>query len=171
MDKVDVRFPQPGKKAPAANLPKDAGERAEALIELMGRLSAHLRREAEAVERRCTGAELARLAREKQPMMLVYEEVSRLLRVDREGMANLPDGTKARLRAATRDLYESSAVNADVLRRNSGAQKILVDTVVNAINQARQVTTVAYGTGTPQRSAYVVPTHGPATSATLNTRL
>ena len=164
MDKVDVRFPQPGKKTPSANLPKNAEERAAALIELMGRLSANLCREAEVVE-------LARLAKEKQPMMLVYEEVSRLLRVDREGMANLPDDTKAKLRAATRDLYDASARNADVLRRNSGAQKILVDTVVNAINQARQVTTVAYGSPTPPRSTYVVPTHGPATSATLNTRL
>ncbi len=171
MDKVDVRFPQPGKKAPSANLPKNAEERAGALIELMGRLSANLRREAEAVERRCNTAELARLAKEKQPMMLVYEEVSRLLRVDREGMANLPDDTKAKLRAATRDLYDASAENADVLRRNSGAQKILVDTVVNAINHARQVTTVAYGSPIPPRSTYVVPTHGPATSATLNTRL
>ncbi|CAO3373770.1 flagellar basal-body protein [Azospirillum argentinense] len=171
MDKVDVRFPQPS-KAPAANLPKNAEERAAALIELMDRLSAHLARETEAVMRHCTSAELARLGREKQPMMLVYEEVSRLLRVDREGMAALPDEAKAALREATRGLYEASAANADALRRNSAAQKILVDTVVGAINRARQTTTPAYGTApVPPRATYITPSHGPSTSATLNTRL
>ncbi|WP_448203196.1 flagellar basal-body protein [Azospirillum sp. sgz302134] len=166
MDKVDVRFPQPGKKAQPA-LPKNAEERATALVELMGRLAAHLQRETAAVRRRCSTAELARLAKEKQPMTLVYEEVSRLLRVDREGMANLPDETKARLREATRALYEASADNADTLRRNGEAQKILVDTVVDAINHARQTTPVAY----PASRTYVAPKRGPATAATLNKQL
>ena len=170
MDKVDVRFPKPAKNPPA-NLPKNAEERATALIDLMDRLSSHLARETEAVNRHCSSAELARLAREKQPMMLVYEEVSRLLRVDREGMANLPDAVKGKLREATRGLYEASAANADALRRNGAAQKVLVDTVVGAINRARQTTTVAYGAGAPATVNYVTPTHGPATSATLNTRL
>lgn len=172
MDKVDVRFPQPDKKtAPPPNLPKNAEERAVALIDLMGRMSAHLRRETDAVRRRCSVAELTRLASEKQPMMLVYEEVSRLLRVDREGMANLPDAVKGKLREATRALYEASAENADVLQRNGAAQKTLVDTVVGAINRARQVTTVAYGSGASPTRAYGPPPRGPANAATLNTQL
>jgi len=172
MDKVDVRFPQPDKKAaPPPNLPKNAEERATALIDLMGRMSAHLRRETAAVLRRCSGTELARLAQEKQPMTLVYEEISRLLRVDRDGMAKLPDELKGKLREATRALFEASSENAEALQRNSEAQKILVDTVVGAINRARQVTTVAYGSGASPARAYGAPPRGPATAGTLNTQL
>ena len=172
MDKVDVRFPQPEKKAgPPPNLPRNAEERAVALIDLMGRMSAHLRRESAAVLRRCGAAELARLANEKQPMMLVYEEVSRMLRVDRDGMAKLPDEIKGKLREATRALYEASAENAEVLQRNGAAQKVLVDTVVGAINRARQVTTVAYSSAASPARAYGPPPRGQANAATLNTQL
>ncbi len=171
MDKVDVRFPQPARAAPPSNLPKNAEERAVALVDLMGRLAAHLRRETAAVLARRPGRELAQIAREKQPMALVCEEISRLLRVDREGMARLTPELKATLREATRNLYEASAENAETLQRNSAAQKILVDTTVAAVNRARQTTTVAYGSGSAPGRAYGPPPKGPATSATLNTRL
>lgn len=179
MDKVDVRFPQPAKSAPAPNLPKNAEERATALVDLMGRLAAHLRRETAAVRNRRFGAELTEIAREKQPMALVFEEISRLLRIDREGMAKLPPELKGKLKDATRALYEASAENAELLRRNGEAQQVLVDTVVGAVNRARQVTTVAYNPastgasrgGTASGRPYGGPTHGPATAATLNTRL
>lgn len=170
MDKVDITFPKPAKAAPN-NLPKNAAERADALLELMGRMTAHLRKESQAVANRCTAAELERLNREKQPMTLVYEEISRLLRVDREGMANLPVETKTRLRDATRALFEASAENAETMRRNSAGQKILVDTVVAAINRARQVSTTAYSASRAPGRSYGPPARGPATSATLNTRL
>ena len=106
MDKVDVRFPQPAK--PAANLPKNAQERAVALVELMGRLTALLEREAAAVRARRPAKELAQIVKDKQPMTLVYEEVSRLLRVDREGLIGLAPELKTALKDATARLYAAT---------------------------------------------------------------
>lgn len=170
MDKVDVRFPQPA-KAPPAGVPKTAQERACALIDLMGRMTALLRRETEAVRARRPTAELAQYAREKQPMSLVYEEVSRLLRVDREGLANLPADIKTALRDASTTLRDATEENAEALRVGGAAQKLVVDTVVGAINRARGIPKTAYGPASAAGRIYAPPTHGPQTSATLNTRL
>ncbi|HYD70020.1 flagellar basal-body protein [Azospirillum sp.] len=177
MDKVDVRFPQEKPKGAPANLPTTAEERATALIGLMERLSAHLDRETAAIRQRRPAAEMAQLAKDKQPMVLVYEEVSRLLRIDPDGMAKLPDPVKERLKDVTRALYLSAGANAAALRLREDAQQMVVDTVVAAVNRARQSQPgVAYGPtptpygGTPPRG-YGPPRHGPATAATLNTKL
>lgn len=177
MDKVDVRFPPDKPKSAPASLPKTAEERATALIGLMERLAAHLDRETAAVRERRPAAELTQLAKDKQPMVLVYEEVSRLLRVDRDGMAKLPAPIKQRLNEVTRALSDSADANATTLRLRENAQQMLVDTVVAAVNRARQSQPgVAYGPapatcGTPAPRGYGPPRHGPGTSATLNTRL
>lgn len=176
MDKVDVRFPSPKPAAPPPALPKTALERATALSGLMRRLAAHLDRESAAVRGRLPPAEILRMARDKQPMVLVYEEVSRLLRVDREGLAGLPPEVKRELAEATRQLAASAAANTETLKINSDAQQMMVDTLVGAVNRARQSQPgVAYGPGAggfrqPPRG-YGPPKHGPATSATLNTHL
>lgn len=176
MDKVDVRFPKE-RKAPPPNLPRNAEERAVALVDLMGRLAATLDRETAAAEAHAGSPVLARCAQDKQPMALVLEEVSRLLRVDREGMAGLPAETRERLAAATRSLAASAAANAEALSTGSHAQRLLVDTLVTAVNRARHHQPgVAYGPGGPVRGpgavrGYGPPTHGPGTAATLNTRL
>ncbi|HEY0833388.1 MAG TPA: flagellar basal-body protein [Azospirillum sp.] len=177
MDKVDVRFPSDKPKSAPANLPKTAEERAAALITLMERLSAHLDRETTAVRDRRPAAELAKLAQDKQPMVLVYEEVSRLLRIDPDGMAKLPAPVKQRLNEVTRALADSAGANAATLRLREDAQQLVVDTVVAAVNRARQTQPgVAYGPtptpyGAPAARGYGPPRHGPGTSATLNTRL
>lgn len=172
MDKVDVRFPQ--KPKPAANLPKNAEERAVALSELMERLAAHLGRETAAILAR-RRHELAELIRAKQPMVLVCEEVSRLLRIDREGMATLPGPLKARLKAANDALNAAAHENALALQRSTEGQKLLVDTVVAAVRQARQGQQPAYG---PAAAGYRRTTYGPGlaahgsiASAALNTTL
>ncbi|HYH17019.1 MAG TPA: flagellar basal-body protein [Azospirillum sp.] len=177
MDKVDVRFPQEKPKSAPANLPKTAEERATALIALMERLAAHLDGETAAIRQRRPAAELARMAKDKQPMVLVYEEVSRLLRIDPDGMAKLPAPVKERLKEATHALYLSAGANAATLRLREDAQQLVVDTVVAAVNRARQTQPgVAYGPtptrpgATPPRG-YGPPRHGPSTAATLNTKL
>ena len=170
MDKVDVRFPQPAKAAPT-NLPKNAFERATALVDLMGRLTALLHREAAAVRARRPVTELARFTKEKQPMALVYEEVSRMLRVDRDGVMALPAELKAALKTATSELYAASADNAEALRVGGLAQKIVVDTVVGAVTKAQKAPGTAYAAHMGGGRGYSPLPNGPRTSAAFNTRL
>ncbi|WP_029008939.1 hypothetical protein [Azospirillum halopraeferens] len=180
MDKVDVRFPTAKRaaKSDGPALPRTTAERAEALAGLMERLSAHLDRETAAVQGRLSTADLYALARDKQPMVLVYEEVARLLRLDPDGMRALPPELKQRLGDATRALTASARSNAEALEVNNAAQQLLVDTMVAAVNRARQVQPgVAYGPAGPVKGygpiarGYGPPAHGPGTAATLNTRL
>ncbi|CAO3424176.1 flagellar basal-body protein [Azospirillum endophyticum] len=169
MDKVDVRFPQTAK--PAVNLPKNAQERAGALVELMGRLTGLLEREAAAVRARRPAKELAQIVKDKQPMTLVYEEISRLLRVDREGLAGLPAELKTALKEATAKLYAATADNAEALRIGSEAQKVMVDTVVGVITRQQKAPSTAYAAHMGGGRGYSPPPSGPRTSAALNTRL
>lgn len=170
MDKVDVRFPQPSKPA-AGNLPKNALERATALVELMARLTALLEREATAVRAHRPAAELTRLAKEKQPMSLVYEELSRLLRIDRDGLMALPAEMKTALKEATGKLYAATADNAEALRVGGAAQKIVVDTVIGVLTRQQKAPATAYAAHMGGGRGYSPPPSGPRTSATLNTRL
>lgn len=170
MDKVDVRFPQPA-KAPITNLPKNALERATALVSLMGRMTSLLQRETAAVKARRPASELAQFVKEKQPMALVYEDVSRALRVDREGMRNLPDDLKAALKEAAGALYAATAENAETLQMNSAAQKIIVDTMVSVVTKAQKAPTTAYAAHMGGGRGYSPPPHGTRASAALNTRL
>ncbi|MBP2298792.1 flagellar basal-body protein [Azospirillum picis] len=169
MDKVDVRFPQQAR--PTANLPKNAQERAIALVELMVRLTALLERESAAVRARRPAKELAQIVKDKQPMTLVYEEVSRLLRVDRDGLASLPPELKTALKEATGKLYAATADNAEALRVGSAAQKVMVDTVVGVISRQQKAPSTAYAAHMGGGRGYSAPPSGPRTSAALNTRL
>lgn len=169
MDKVDVRFPQQPK--PAANLPKNAQERAVALVELMGRLTTLLEREAAAVRARRPAKEMAQIVKDKQPMTLVYEEISRLLRVDREGLMALPAELKTALKDATGKLYAATADNAEALRIGGEAQKMMVDTVVTVITRQQKAPATAYAAHMGGGRGYSPPPSGPRTSAALNTRL
>ncbi|CAO3431205.1 flagellar basal-body protein [Azospirillum doebereinerae] len=170
MDKVDVRFPQPAKAAPS-NLPKNAFERATALVDLMGRLTLLLQREAAAVRARRPTAELLQMAKEKQPMSLVYEEISRMLRVDRDGVIALPAELKTALKEATGQLYAASADNAEALRVGGQAQKIVVDTVVAAVTRAQKAPATAYAAHMGGGRGYAPPPSGPRTSSALNKQL
>ena len=173
MDKVDIRFPGAGQKGRAGTLPRNALERANVLVGLMSRLAAHLRRETAAVRDRRPGEEIAAMLQDKSRLVMAYEEIARLLRVDREGMAALPEELKERLREAMHDLADGAAENADTLRIDGEGQKLLVDSIVEAVNRARAVPQLSYGPGAlaPAGRGYAPPTSGPATSATLNTRL
>lgn len=176
MDKLDIRSQTNAAPKPAANLPKNAHERAVALIGLMERIAVCVERESDAIRRRRPVAEIRALVREKEPMTLVYEELSRLLRLDPEGLKALPDDVKAKLKAATARLRSAGDDNADTLRTASKTQKILVDTVAAAVNrlnarQAAAYQATAAGGRAPPRG------YGPAagairpSSATLNTTL
>lgn len=169
MDKVDVRFPTERKPS---NLPKNAEERAETLVDLSKRLATQIERETAAVRAHRPAAEVIALATAKHPLSIAYEELSRLLRIDRAGMAALDPELKERLSVATRALADSTTVNARVLRIAGESQQTLVDAMVTAMNRLRQTQPgVPYGpataSGKPLRG-YGAPTRGPATSATLN---
>jgi hypothetical protein len=175
MDKVEIRQPQPAKAAPS-NLPKTPEDRAVVLIDLIERLTSHLANETNAIEQRRNG-DLGDLVTAKQPMSLVTEEMARLLRIDRDGMSALPLDLKERLRDAVRALQSTVECNVATIQRAAGAQKILVDTVVGAVNRERRLSHPAYGPmaagqrpNSPSR-AFGPPKSGPATAATLNTRL
>ncbi len=170
MDKVDVRFPQPA-KAPPSNLPKNALERATVLVTLMARMTSLLQRETAAVLARRPTSELAQFAKDKHPMSLVYEDISRTLRVDREGMRNLPDELKTSLKQAATELYAASAENAEALRLSGIAQKIIVDTVVGVVTKAQKAPTTAYAAHMGGGRGYTPPPNGVRASAALNTRL
>ena len=169
MDKVDVRFPTERKPV---NLPKNAEERALALVDLSARLTAQIDRETAAIRGRRPTAEVDALANGKQPLCIAYEELSRLLRIDRAGMAALAPELKDRLIAATQKLGESTQANAQVTRVAGEAQQTLVDALVSAVNRLRQTQPgVPYGprqSNGPLLRGYGAPTRGPATSATLN---
>jgi hypothetical protein len=145
MDKLDIRS-FPGKQAPkpASNLPKNAHERALALIGLMDRLAACVKRESEAIRSRRPVAEIKALVKEKEPMVLVYEEISRLLWVDKEGVAALPTDVKAKLKEAAARLKVAGQDNADTLRTVSAGQQVLVDTVAAAVGRAKAGQASAY---------------------------
>ncbi|HYG88850.1 MAG TPA: flagellar basal-body protein [Azospirillum sp.] len=170
MDKIDVRTPK--ERKPGIALPRNAHERAVALLDVMGRLVSALDRETGLLRGRRPSGELGRLADEKQPLSLAFDELSRLLRIDREGMAGLAPDLKERLAAATQTLLASTAANAEALGGATKVQKILVDAVVAGINRLReQQPGVAYGPSSGGGQAlrgYGAPTRGPATSATLN---
>lgn len=171
MDKVEVTFPKPPK--PSA-LPQTTEGRAVVLVDLMERLALHIDAETAAVAKRRRNAELAAIAKDKQPIALVFEEVSRLLRVDREGLAALPDDLKGRLKGASQALARAASDNALRLRRSAEGQTKLVDTLVTSVNRARRQDHPSY---TPAAAGYVSAVrggparHGPATAATLNTKL
>jgi len=171
-DFVDIRTPQQ-KKATAANLPKTAEERAEALIDLMDRLTDQVEEETRALSTR--GANLDELVKRKQPMSLVAEEMARLLRVDRAGFTGLPSEIKDRLRAANIRLNSAAEVNMELLQRMRSAQGRLVDLVVRAVNRDRVANHPAYGPNVGRRAPAVTrlalapASRGPATSGTFNT--
>lgn len=173
MDKVDVRFPD-AEQRPPPNIPRTASERADALLRLMDRLIGHLRRETQLVGSRQSSRELEKLAAEKGPMTLVYDELSRLLRLDRDGLRNLPGEVKEKLRDDTLTLHHALSENIEALRKRNASQQNLVDVAIDAVNRARKVTTVSYAPRIPAAPHGVAgrsPRHGPATSGTLNTHL
>ncbi|WP_448188890.1 flagellar basal-body protein [Azospirillum sp. sgz301742] len=170
MDKVDIR--SLGERKKPLNLPRNAEERAVALVDLSARLTAQIERETAAIRSHRPAAELIALATAKHPLSMAYEELTRLLRIDRAGMADLAPELRERLAAATEALSESATVNAHVLRVAGESQQTLVDALVNAVNRLRRTEPgVRYGpptaSGKPLRG-YGAPTRGPATSATLN---
>ena len=169
MDKVDVRFPTERKPL---NLPRNAEERAVALVDLSARLTAQIDRETAAIREHRPAAELIALATAKHPLCIAYGELTRLLRIDRAGVAALAPELKDRLAAATQALTDSTAVNAHVLHVAGQCQQTLVEAMVSAMNHLRQTEPgVPYGpptaSGRPLRG-YGAPTRGPRTSATLN---
>lgn len=169
MDKVDVRFPTERKPV---NLPRNAEERAVALVDLSTRLAQQMDRETTALRTHHPPEEVIALATAKHPLCIAYEELARLLRIDRAGVAALAPELKERLSEATQVLAESTRVNANALKLAGETQQTLVDMMVSAMNQLRQSAPgVPYGpkqSNGPLLRGYGAPTRGPQTSATLN---
>lgn len=144
MDKVEIGQAKAKSAKSATNLPRNARERAEALVGLMGRMAAHIDRETNAVRAHRPMAELRALVKDKEPMSLVFEELSRLLRVDRDGMAALPDALKKALKQGSAELRRASTENAAALRYAQDGQRIVVDTLAAAANRMKNRQASAY---------------------------
>ncbi len=171
MDKIDLRTPK--KRRSNVVLPKNAEERAVALIDVTERLIAVINRETEMLSRPYSPADLGQVADKKQPLSFAFDELSRLLRIDRDGMANLAPELKDRLTAMTEALVASATINAEALSIAVKTQKIVAETLVASINLLRdQQPGLSYdptdGGGRALQGHGSLTRGGPTTSAMLN---
>jgi hypothetical protein len=172
-DKVDIRQPVTAK--PVADIPATIEERAVVLTGLMERMTAQLDRETEYLKTNRHG-DLSTLVAEKQAMVATAEEMGRLLRIDRDGLFNLPPDLDAPLRAANRALQRAVEENVETLQRSIGAQRLLVGIVVDTLNRGRQNEQPAYSPppsrdANPRARRTYTSSANLATSAALNTRI
>lgn len=158
-------------KAPA--FPEGPPERAQLLIALMERLADLLQRETEAISAR-EPARFNALAADKQKLAGRMEELGRLVRLDRAGLAGLPVELRQRLRETGQHLDQLSAANEAALRLYAEAQRSVVDVVVGAVNRERganaSYAAMARGPVAPAVMATAARAYG-SRSMALNTRL
>ena len=136
--------PRPGLPAkPAAKPAGSPAERAEVLVSVMDRLAGVLAREMDLV--RCgVLAGVTALQTDKRELTGRLDEVGRLLRLDRAGLAALPPDLLERLRQSARRLAELTAASADQLSIQVAAQTCILEVVVRTVKQGRRSET-AYG--------------------------
>jgi len=137
---ADPRRPQPPKTAPP---PGTTAERAVVLISIMDRLAALLTRELDAT-RRGALAELPVLQGEKRELGARLDEIGRLVRLDRAGLAALDPDLFRRLRDAGARLGQIVEADLRTLDVRAEAQKRVVEVVVKTVNQERRAG-AAYG--------------------------
>lgn len=132
--------PRRSSPAPAAKTPPAAGtvaERAVVLISIMDRLSVLLARELDAI-RRDALAEVSALQGEKRDLGARLDEIGRLLRLDRAGMASLGPEVLGRLRDSGARLAQVVDADLQTLDVRAEAQKRVVEVVVKTVNQERR---------------------------------
>jgi len=155
--------------APSAAPPvPSVAERVEVLIGVNDRLAALLVREREAVERRSL-AEVAALQEEKRRLALRFDEIGRLVRLDKAGLTALAPELMARLRESSWRLAEATATNVQTLDIQAAARKSVIDVVVKTVNHERK-SEAAYA-GCRRGYAPKAARPAPGRSSTLNATL
>lgn len=132
-----IYTPTPPRGTGTEGLPQNAADRAELLISMADRLLGLSADEAQARGLRDL-ARLRSLGQAKQKLALGFEELSRQLRLDREGLKTLDSSVLARLRATTARVQADMNAGAARLQRQERAQKSLVDFLVDTVNLERR---------------------------------
>lgn len=117
--------------------PGTAAERAEVLISVMERLGGLLSRELDAL-RRGALPEIVALQGEKRDLGTRFDEIGRLLRLDRAGLAALSPDLLARLKSSGARFADIAHVSRETLDIAAEAQKWVVEVVVKTVNQDRK---------------------------------
>lgn len=160
--------PQPVQAPPPAPPVPSVAERVEVLIGVNECLTALLARERQAVERRAL-AEVAALQEEKRRLALRFDEIGRLVRLDKAGLAALAPDLKDRLRESSWRLAEATAASVQTLDIEAAARKSVIDVVVKTVNHERK-SEAAYA-GCRRGYAPKVARPLPGRSSTLNATL
>ncbi|MEI7609728.1 MAG: hypothetical protein WCJ64_20295 [Rhodospirillaceae bacterium] len=130
---------QPPPPPPPAAAPPpvpNTAERVEVLITVNTSLAALLARECDAANRRAL-AEVAALQDEKRRLAQRFDEIGRLVRLDKAGLAALPPELMARLKESSWRLAEATSANVQALDIQAAARKSVIDVVVKAVNHQR----------------------------------
>ena len=144
-------------------------ERAEVLIGISERLAALLLRERAAVERRAL-AEVAALQADKRSLAARFDEIARLVRLDKAGLAALPPDLLGRLQESSRLLADATRANAETLDVQALARRSVIDVAVKAANQERRAV-AAYASGRPGSLPPKISRLPTPRSSTFNTTL
>jgi hypothetical protein len=121
-----------------ANIPRSAAERAGAVLDMALKLVELIQSEIQAMERGDAQA-IAAIVPRKQKLSYGIDELSRQLRVDRDGFLALPEEIKIKLKATNETLMALGDQTVRKMKIRSQAQQNLVDFYVRAINTSRQI--------------------------------
>ena len=113
-----------------------AEERADALLDVMRRLSALFDEEV-ALIRHQLRPRVNELSDSKQALARAYEEVARALRVDGDGLKSLDAETRQTLAETTRTLNAACRRNLLVLKAHCDSHRGIIDAIVQGINKDR----------------------------------
>ncbi|MEI6559602.1 MAG: hypothetical protein WCO00_14460 [Rhodospirillaceae bacterium] len=158
----------PPPSPPPAPPPPSLAERAAVLIGVIDRLSALLGRECDAVTRGAL-SELEGLQGDKRDLAGRFDEIGRLVRLDKAGLAALPADLLAQLKESSRRLREITQVNVGMLDIEAAARKSVIAVAVRTVNHERQAAAAYAGL----RQGYLSKTTRapPGRSTTLNATL
>ena len=130
--------------APPEPQPPSVIERVELLIKVSDRLASVLAREAIALERKAL-SEVSALQPEKRSLSARFDEIGRLIRLDKASLMNLAPDYMARLREESWRLCEITSANVKALDVQSAARKSMIEVVVKSVNLERQAETAYAG--------------------------
>lgn len=117
--------------------PKSPAERAQALIDVVERLGGLITEEDQALAQ-AQLRHLGKTAPRKQKLGFAFDELCRLLRVDRQALLGLDDDTKQELRLAIGRMRAAARDQEKRLRTKTEAHRHLVESLVKTTNHERR---------------------------------
>lgn len=145
--------------------PESPVDRVRLLLSLSARLTPLLEQEAAAFQAR-RWREAAALQEEKRTLVGRYDDVARLVRLDKTGLARLSPDLLDRLTQETARLDTLAHNSAITLERGAEAQRRVLDVTVRAANQSRTAASAYIRARSPGP-----PNGGPGQAVTLDQRL